>query len=721
VSEARLHKAARASAVWSGLSRLFLPDSATFGSPEARRKAEVSLFLSLVWIPFVLVRAIAFFLNGLGIQALAGCVAVVVGSLLPLVLRMTGSLTIFGNIVTFVWFATMTSLAIHRGGLGSTALIALGVVPLGATFMAGARSGVTWGVVAVLEVIVFYVLERSGVKLPDSLPANARPATQALGAALFSIALTWFGIAYERTTSAAVEALRRTEQSSRALLGAIPDVGFRMSRDGVTLAVYGRREQLGRAPAWSVGTSVDEVAPELSLPIRAAIDRAIEQGGIVRAELEATVGEQRRQYEARLTPSGPDEVFVLLRDLTETRQLARRLSHVEEEANLLRADRMASVGQLAAAVAHEANNPLAYVIANLSFVQQRLAELRGPEVEAARPALDEALDESRQGADRVRQIVRDLKTFARADEEEQRPLLVAQVMDSTLKMAATEIRHRARLEKRYTDAPLVVANEGRLAQVFLNLVVNAAQAIEPGRADSNEIRIVIGRNAAGDASVEVSDTGAGISPEHLGRVTEPFFTTKPIGIGTGLGLTVCKNIVEGYGGRLEIESELGRGTTARILLPQAPLDATVTARSDAVALPPSDVRYRVLAIDDDPLVIKALKRVLRDYDLTTTQGGREGLELIFREQPFHVILCDLMMPDLTGIDVYHRVKAMDLGLEKRIVFLTGGAFTEQARGFLGTIPNLRLDKPFSPEGLEKIIRRAAGELGAELEAPAIPS
>jgi len=148
---------------------------------------------------------------------------------------------------------------------------------------------------------------------------------------------------------------------------------------------------------------------------------------------------------------------------------------------------------------------------------------------------------------------------------------------------------------------------------------------------------------------------------------------------------------------------------ARIVLPAAPPGAVLETRSEIVSLPPARVRYRVLAIDDDPLVIKALKRVLRAYDLTTTQGGREALELLSSQQPFHVILCDLMMPDLTGIDVYHRVKASDPGLEERIVFLTGGAFTEQARGFLATVPNLRLDKPFSPEGLEKVIRRAAGE------------
>jgi signal transduction histidine kinase len=700
------------SALWAWLTRLLMPSPLVLGGPEGRRRAEVSLFLSLVWLPATIVRAVTMFTSGAADQAFAPLLAIGIGCTLPFLLRATGSLVVFGNAVTLVWFATLTTLSVMRGGLGSPALIALGVVPLGGTFMAGTRSGIVWCLLVIAEVCAFVVLQRAGYRLPDRLPQEARVMTQAVGAVLFPIVLTWIAVAYERATSATVEALNRTEQSSRALLGAIPDVGFRMNAAGVTLAVYGRRDQLAKGPAWSVGSAVGDVAPELWLPMKAAIARALESGEIVRAQFETALGDERRQYEARLAASGSDEVFVLLRDLTETRQLARRLSRIEEEAKLLRADRMASVGQLAAAVAHEANNPLAYVIANLSFVQERIAEIHGAEIDAARPALDEALQESRQGADRVRQIVRDLKTFARADEEEQRPLDVAAIMESTLKMAATEIRHRARLERRYGDVPLVVANEGRLAQVFLNLLVNAAQAIEPGRADSNEIRITLGKDAGGNAVIEVTDTGTGISPENLARVTEPFFTTKPIGIGTGLGLTVCKNIVEGYGGKLELSSNVGAGTTARIVLPAAPPGAMVELRSEAVALPPSRVRYRILAIDDDPLVIKALKRVLRGYHLTTTQGGREALDLLAREQPFHVILCDLMMPEMTGIDVYQRVKEREPGLERRIVFLTGGAFTEQARGFLATVPNLRLDKPFSPEGLDKVIRRAAGETEA---------
>ncbi len=661
--------------------------------------------VALIWIPPALIRSYVFFVHGVGGQGWVVLLAAACGLALPWLLRATGSLIVFGNVLALVWFMTLTSLCLVRGGFNAPALAGLGVVPLGATFVAGSRSGVLWCAAVVAEIVCLFALDRAGLKLPDRVPVEHRAVVQGVGAALLAVVLTWFAVLYERTTSAVIEALHRTERTSRTLLDAIPDVGLRMSRAGVTLAVHGR-EQLANAPAWSAGAPIDSVAPELSRALLEAIARSLASGEIVSVELETTVAGERRQYEARLAPSGPDEVFVLMRDLTDALALARRLALAEEETKLLRADRMASVGQLAAAVAHEANNPLAYVIANLSFVQARLAELRSAEVEAIRPALEEALVESQQGAHRVRQIVRDLKTFARADGGEQSPVSVPRVMDSTLKMAATEIRHRARLRKQYGDVPLIVANEGRIAQVFLNVLVNAAQAVEPGRADSHEIRVLLDRDAAGNVLVEVSDTGAGIAPEHLSRVTEPFFTTKPIGVGTGLGLTVCKNIVESHGGRLELTSRVGVGTTVRIVFPAAPGAMNEPARFEEAAPASHPTRCRILAIDDDPLVLRALRRVLREHELTTAQGGAEALELIASEPPFHVILCDVMMPDLTGMDVYERIAALGRGLERRMVFMTGGAFTEQARAFLAATPNPRLDKPFTPEALAQMIQRA---------------
>jgi two-component system cell cycle sensor histidine kinase/response regulator CckA len=258
------------------------------------------------------------------------------------------------------------------------------------------------------------------------------------------------------------------------------------------------------------------------------------------------------------------------------------------EAQLVLADRMASVGTLAAGVAHEINNPLAYVAVNMGFAATELSELYAELarlerfVEDGSPAIaivqrlhdrlraiGEALSESREGADRIRLIVRDLKTFSRADEDGTGPADVHSVIESAANLAANEIRLRARLVRSYGDVPLVCGNEARLAQVVLNLLVNAAQAIPEGKPAAHHIRVATSTDTEGRVVIEVSDTGTGIAPEIRGRIFDPFFTTKPVGVGTGLGLSICHGIVTSMGGHIDVESESGAGATFKVVLPAA--------------------------------------------------------------------------------------------------------------------------------------------------------
>jgi PAS domain S-box-containing protein len=239
------------------------------------------------------------------------------------------------------------------------------------------------------------------------------------------------------------------------------------------------------------------------------------------------------------------------------------------QAQLVMSDRLAAVGTLAAGVAHEINNPLAFVLSNLSFLFRELQGVASELPPGRIAEMEEVLREAADGANRVRQIVRDLRTFSRGDDDEvATPVNVQSVLESAITMARGELRTRARIVREYSDVPLVEGNEGRFGQVFLNLLINAAQAIPQGRPDQHEVRLVL-RPAGDRVIVEVKDTGVGMSPDVRARIFDPFFTTKPVGEGTGLGLSICHGIVTGFGGEIIVESEEGQGSTFRVVLPVA--------------------------------------------------------------------------------------------------------------------------------------------------------
>jgi signal transduction histidine kinase len=250
---------------------------------------------------------------------------------------------------------------------------------------------------------------------------------------------------------------------------------------------------------------------------------------------------------------------VTARDITARKQM---------QARLLLADRLASVGTLAAGVAHEINNPLAFVLSNLGFLEEDFRRLRGALPGEQLHELEQILRETREGADRVRHIVHDLRTLSRDEGEELSIVDVCGVVESSVGLVRNELRHRARVVKDLEPVPLVWASEGRLGQVLLNLLINAAHALPTGHPDRNEVRVRV-RAIADHVVIEVVDTGEGIAPEIRDRIFDPFFTTKPVGTGTGLGLSICHGIVTSLGGEISVESEVGRGSTFRLSLPAA--------------------------------------------------------------------------------------------------------------------------------------------------------
>jgi len=395
---------------------------------------------------------------------------------------------------------------------------------------------------------------------------------------------------------------------------------------------------------------------------------------------------------------GKPSVLTMARDVTQKKYL---------EQQLVQADRLAALGTMAAGVAHEINNPLAYVMLNLEWIARKLPHVQ--QDPSSLPAMMVMLDEARQGAARVSAIVRELRGFSRADGETRKHIDLASVVQSAIRMVGNEVRHRARVVTSFEPANAVLANEARLEQVVVNLLLNAAQAMPEGTAEKNVVRLSVRQDGPRRAVLEVSDNGDGIPADVLPRIFDPFFTTKPVGVGTGLGLSICHGIVTSLGGHISAFSDPQEGTTFRVVLPTTETVATDSA--PPVSEMPSSkdgVRARILVIDDEPAIANTLRDLLAPvHEVLSATSAREALDLLATDD-FDVIFCDLMMPGTGGIDLYHRVKSGHPGLEERIVFMTGGAFTTRSAEFLANVPNRRLEKPFSLGLVEQIVREMAG-------------
>ncbi|HLL25577.1 MAG TPA: ATP-binding protein, partial [Kofleriaceae bacterium] len=369
---------------------------------------------------------------------------------------------------------------------------------------------------------------------------------------------------------------------------------------------------------------------------------------------------------------------------------------VQLEARVALSDRMASIGTLAAGVAHEINNPLTYVMANVDLAIDAL--------HAGVPTHDllEMLREAREGCTRVSRVVHDLGVFSRPREDEE-TLEITQVIDSAIKMSWNHIRHRAQLVRDHGPTPRVQMNRSRLGQVILNLLVNAAQAIVDGNATQNQIRIRTATELDGRALIEITDTGPGIPPHVLGHIFEPFFTTKPVGAGTGLGLSICHTIITAAGGHIDIASGASGGCTVRVTLP-----AARTVDKPVAALPLAAGRKRILLVDDEPSIRRALRRMLEHTnDVEVAESGEQALEKLLANDRFDIIFCDLMMPTMSGIDLYERLLADCAPLAERMVFMTGGAFSERSREFLADCGRPIVEKPFDRQTIDRVISAVA--------------
>lgn len=405
-----------------------------------------------------------------------------------------------------------------------------------------------------------------------------------------------------------------------------------------------------------------------------------------------------RRADGRVTGA----IGVLL-DVTEHEEA--QAARARAELRLLEADRLTALGSLAGGVAHQINNALTHVRLSLGrLISLELSRRPSTPVRAHRVEL---LRDVREGIGRVEEVVSELRQFSHVDEGRDGAVELRAVLDTVLKLAAHEIRHRARLLCDFEDVRAVRGSEGALLQLFLNLIMTAAQSIPEGEAHLNEIRVG-SRMCQGGERVEVTitDSGLGVPPELIDRGFDPFTTAQPTRRGRGLGLASCRELVKSLAGEIVVESTVGRGTRIRVLLPSSSETTAPPPSAPGEGDAPDTAQRRVLVIDDERAVGAAIAAELATHDVTVVASGREALELLHRDRDFDLVLCDLMMPEVTGMDLYDSLHLVDPRVAERIVFMTGGAFTPRAGRFLDEVPNPRLDKPFRGEALHELVQRA---------------
>ncbi len=396
---------------------------------------------------------------------------------------------------------------------------------------------------------------------------------------------------------------------------------------------------------------------------------------------------------SRLHDGVIEEVVTTFHDITPIKRAAERMAQQE---------RLATTGTLVAGVGHEINNPLAFVIGNLDLALEELSALAGPSPSARMRELAEMLGEARLGADRIRKIVRGLRALSREDVALQ-PVDIAAVVETSLSMALHELRRKASVTIDVTDLPALLGDESRLTQVLVNLMVNAGQAFERHDPEVNHVT-VRGTALGGDwVRLSVIDNGPGIPTDISSRVFDPFFTTKEVGQGTGLGLAVSRGIVHAMGGTLTLESVAGEGASFHVDLKAA--DAVLRGEAD-VEHAPRATRGRILLLDDDLSVLSTMRRSLaREHDVIAISDPRDALPLFASGARFDVVFCDLMMPHLTGQELFAVVQTEHPEIASQFVFVTGGATTSSATLFLSRLPNDVVEKPFSLASLLGLARR----------------
>jgi PAS domain S-box-containing protein len=382
----------------------------------------------------------------------------------------------------------------------------------------------------------------------------------------------------------------------------------------------------------------------------------------------------------------------------------------ETEAQLIRSSRLAAIGQLAAGVAHEVNNPAASALLNLEVLEQDVTSLSRDAELAERtctPALlfdsvrrvtreaEEAVRDSSEAVRRIASVVKSLRGFVQISESEIQRVNLNEAITAAVRLVQHQVRQRAVVRTQLRASREVTADRGKLIQVFINLLLNASQAIEAGGGSTITVTTL---DSVDGVIARVDDDGPGVPKDAAPHIFEPFFTTKAADQGTGLGLSLCADIVHRHRGRLELRERSGRGATFEVYLPlHTGLELPV--RSDSA---PPVLRARILIVDDDATLVRAYRRWLgRKHEVIVAYDGEEALQVLDQDQEFDIILCDLMMPRFDGVALYEAVLASKPHLLPRMVFSSGGPTSPRYQEFAKNPDIVFFDKPIPHDRFEQ--------------------
>lgn len=527
------------------------------------------------------------------------------------------------------------------------------------------------------------------------LEVSARPLRDPATGALTGVVSTFADVTREHAAVAQLAAERRFLET---VLAGLP---------GTQVAVIDAERRIVRAFGPLNAIASDATGERLvGMPISALLSPASQP------ELDAAVsrclsGESAqffasrdsRHFDVRLVPfasgaSAATSGLMIAHDVTELDALHEQMT---------RQAQLATMGTLSAGVGHEINNPLQYVLGNLDFALAQLLEMADDSPSPHLAEVCRALADARGGGERIREIVQGLRALVR-----RAATPTAIDVHATVRVACSmcmhEVRQRATLSFEFDPVGSVMGDEARLSQIVVNLVVNAAQAFLPSDPDRNRITVRTRRVDDG-VRIEVADNGPGVATVDRARIFEPFYTTKPPGEGTGLGLAICQSLAASLGTEIRCDDTPGGGATFSLVLPTGqPMPSGV----GFVRTPlPARRRGRVLVVDDEPAIARLTARLLEaEHEVVAFSDARQALDAMLAPGArFDVVLCDVMMPYLNGVELFQAAQAHAPGLAPRFVFISGGAPREELRAFIESLPNERLDKPFRGDQLRALLRR----------------